>query len=76
METLHVLKDEINRYTLTKFLLDYTAGQLERFLRSERKTSHMLNRYKPPTNQSTMISLPELTSRTFHRVVLNSSQVR
>lgn len=74
METLHVLKGEVNRLSLTKFLLDYTAGHVERFLRSERRTSHTLNRYKPPTNQSTMISLAELTSRTFHRVVLNNSQ--
>lgn len=74
METLHVLKGEVSRTSLAKFLLDYTGGQVERFLRSERRTSHTLNRYKPPTNQSTMISLPELTSRTFRSVVLNNSQ--
>uniref|UniRef100_A0A1B6CLW5 Thioredoxin domain-containing protein n=2 Tax=Clastoptera arizonana TaxID=38151 RepID=A0A1B6CLW5_9HEMI len=75
LELLHVLKREVSRQSLVQFLQDYTAGKLERFLRTEARKSRPINRYAlPSTNTTNIIQLPEITTGTFQTIVLNNSQ--
>ncbi|RZF46737.1 hypothetical protein LSTR_LSTR002600 [Laodelphax striatellus] len=79
-ETVHLLSKPLTKSNLADFIIDFTAGRAERYLRSEPRSSLPPNRYKSglsidaDRNGSKSISLLELTSQTFQSVVLNETQ--
>lgn len=82
-ESQFILEGDINKYTISSFIVNHTGKSLERSLRSSHDTSmRSLNRFRYPIKEGvdckhtdTESCVPELNSKNFLDFVMNQTRV-